>query len=163
MAVSRGFLFGLSILAIAILVVVVSDGGGGGGGGFQSRSTAVCDEVEGELRKLPQSPSSIDQAIELEHSALAVYERGISRLEALGPAANAAFRAGLADDQALVREMASMLARPDFVQLSLTVPKDPSLAPPWLKEWLARSHELQAHAEAQFADAGVPACENLFG
>jgi hypothetical protein len=59
--------------------------------------------------------------------------------------------------------MSVMLARPDFVRLSLTIPKDPSLAPPWLKEWLARSHELQTEAQSEFADAGVPACENLFG
>lgn len=94
---------------------------------------------------------------------LAILRREVSELEALGPQANAAFRAGLADDQALFRELSSMLARPDYVHLAITLPDHPDLVPAWLKRWLARSQALQADARTQFAQAGVPACEKSLG
>lgn len=56
-----------------------------------------------------------------------------------------------------------MIARPDFVQLSITLPGHPNLVPAWLKAWLARSRALIAGAHAQFAQAGIPACEKSLG
>jgi hypothetical protein len=56
-----------------------------------------------------------------------------------------------------------MLARPDFVELSLTLPGHPELVPAWLKAWLAREKALLADAHVKFAQVGVPACETSLG
>ena len=159
MANVRAILFGVALVAIAVAVGAVGFATHEtAGDDFQARATAVCNEAQRELQRLPQSPGSIDQALELEHSALAICRREVSELEALGPEASASFQAGLAADRTLLNNLSSMLARPDFVRLSLTLPGHPSLAPSWLKAWLARSRALQAEASAQFAKAGIPAC-----
>jgi hypothetical protein len=56
-----------------------------------------------------------------------------------------------------------MVARPDFVKLSLTLPGHPNLVPSWLKSWLARQQSLLAEAHARFSEAGIPACEKSLG
>jgi hypothetical protein len=78
--------------------------------------------------RTPQSPGSVAEALELEHAALAIYRQEVSQLQEL-PRAGASFQAGLVDDQALLAELFSMLARPDFVRLSLTLPGHPNLGP----------------------------------
>jgi hypothetical protein len=114
------------------------------------------------LEGLSSSPKSVAAAVELEHSLFDIFRRELSELEALDPP-NAAFRAGLAYDRALLRELDWILERPDFVRLSLTLPDHPELTPSWLKRWLARSKALQAHAREGFSEAGVPGCANLSG
>jgi hypothetical protein len=158
----RAFLVGVPLVAVAIAVAFFATRDTARGD-FQARATAVCNSAQSELEQLPQSPGSIAEALELEHSALAIYRREVAELRALGPQASASFRAGLAADQALLANLSSMLARPDFVRLSLTLPGHPDLAPSWLKAWLTRSRVLQAEASTRFAKAGVPACANSFG
>jgi hypothetical protein len=52
----------------------------------------------------------------------------------------------------------SMLARPDFVRLAITLPGHPNLAPAWLKTWLTRSHALAADAQEHFAALHISGC-----
>ncbi len=158
---ARAILLGVALVAIAIAAAAFATRDTAGGD-FQARATAVCNEAQRELEQLPQSPDSIDQALELEHSVLAISRREISELQALGPESTS-FQAGLAADQALLANLSSMLARPDFVRLSLTLPGHPNLVPSWMKAWLARSRALQAEASAQFAKAGIPACTKSLG
>lgn len=148
----------------AIAVTILSPGADSSGD-FRTQAATVCSKAQHDVEGLPGSPVGIDEALELEHNWLAIWKREISELQKLrgSNAANAAFDAGLADDKALANELESMLARPDFVELSLTLPHHPELAPPWLKEWLARTKALQADAQTQFARAGIPACEKSLG
>ena len=128
-----------------------------------SQAAAICEDAEDALAGLPESPSSVAAAVRLEHDALAIYRREVSRLEGLAPQEDASFQAGVATDQELLHGLSSMLARPDFVRLSLTLPGHPSREPGWLKEWLAREQHLLAKAHGSFAQAGVPACEKSLG
>jgi hypothetical protein len=90
-----------------------------------------------------------------------VYAREVAELQGLQPPSAIAvqFRSGLAADQALLVMFRSILQRPDFVRLSLTLPGHPELVPAWLKSWLAQSEVLQARARASFSGIGLPACE----
>lgn len=63
----------------------------------------------------------------------------------------------------LLARFSAMVARPDFIRLSLILPKHPELMPTWLREWLARSHVLLSDARAQFSRAGMPACGKSLG
>jgi hypothetical protein len=101
--------------------------------------------------------------LEIEHRALAIYRRELSQLRGLAPRASKSFRAALADDQSLLAGLSSVVARPDFVKLSLTLPGHPNLVPSWLRQWLARERALVADARAQFSQAGIRACENSLG
>lgn len=159
MSLNRVLLFGLPALAVVAVVIFTSDGSDSG---FQAEAARVCEESRHELEGLPQSPIGVSQALAMEHEALAISERGLSRLEALVPRASAEFNAGVTADRALMREFHLMLDRPDFVRLSLTLPDHPDAVPAWMKEWLARSQALQAEARARFGAAGVPACEKAF-
>ncbi len=132
--------------------------------GFASQATSICNNARTALEANSQSsPTSVSEGLEIEHTALAVLTRATSELQKLQPPPNIAgrFRAGLADDQTLVGLFRSILQRPDFVQLSITLPGHPNLVPPWLKAWLARSKALQASASANFVQIGIPACEKL--
>jgi hypothetical protein len=152
---------GVPVLAVATAFVLT--GGGTTGTNVEAQASAICSSGRGELEQLPQSPGSIAEGLELEHRALAIYRRELSRLEELSPSAGKAFRAGLADDRSLLAGFTSMLARPDFVRLSLTLPGHPNLAPSWLRNWLARERVLLADAKAQFSRAGITACEKSLG
>jgi hypothetical protein len=156
----RGLLLGVALLALPAVAVVLATSGGSD---FKAQAAAVCTGAQGNLEGLPQSPRGAAKALETERPALAIFKREVTELQALGPRASASFRVGLADDRALLALLSSMLARPDFVQLSLKLPGHPELAPPWLKEWLARSHMRQADARRRFSQAGVPACEKSLG
>jgi hypothetical protein len=158
----RLLLIGVPVLAITIIAILVVTRGGSGDS-VQAQAEAVCSNAQRELDELPKSPASVAEAIELEHSGLTIFEGEVSELQVLGPRGDVPFRVGLADDRTLLKELSSMLARPDFVQLSLTLPHHPNLAPAWLKEWLARSRSLQADARTQFSQAGMLACEESLG
>jgi hypothetical protein len=112
-------------------------GGSTTGPDVQAQASVVCSDAQNALEQLPQSPSSIAEALEIEHRAIAIYRRELSQLQELAPHARESFRAGLADDQALLAGFSSMVARPDFVRLSLTLPGHPNLVPSWLRKWLA--------------------------
>jgi hypothetical protein len=152
----------VTLLALATTGVAIA-ANGGLPLDFKDGATKVCERAQREAEGLPQSPGSIGEALELERAGLAVYERELFRLRVLGPLASPSFRAGVADDRALMSMLSSMLARPDFVRLSLTLPNHPGLAPRWLKDWLARSRALVRDAKARFAEAGVAACEKSLG
>jgi hypothetical protein len=154
----RALGMGAPLLAMAIVALVFATRGGSSSN-FQARATAVCSASTQALRSLPQKPASIAEGLEIEHGALTIFKREVSELQALGPQLNASFQAGLTDDRSLLAMFSSMLARPDFVRLALTLPGHPNLMPAWLKEWLARTHALQGDARTQFSQAGVPACE----
>lgn len=160
MEIPRGAIFGVLVLIGAAVFLVL---GNGGGGGFATDAAATCEEVRTELEALPQSPRSVTAALSMEHEMIATWERGVARLAALEPQANAAFRAGVADDQMLLRELNRMMSRPDFLQLSLTLPGHPNLVRPWMRRWHQRVLARQAAARRHFAAAGVPACEKSAG
>lgn len=162
MAYLRSLLLAVPLLALAALAAVLMTPGGSSGG-LSAQASAVCANAQRELKELPQSPTSVAGALAMQHSMLAILKREVFELQALGPQASPAFRAGLVDDQALFRELSSMLARPDYVHLALTLPGHPNLVPAWLKRWLARTHALQADARTQFARADIPACEKALG
>lgn len=149
------------VLAVAIAFVLV--GGRKTGRGVQGQASSICAGAQRALERMPQSPSSVAEALEIEHRALAIYRREISQLQELAPRAGKAFQAGLADDESLLAGLSSMIARPDFVKLSLTLPGHPDLMPIWLKKWLARERALLADARAHFSAAGIPACEKSLG
>jgi hypothetical protein len=152
---------GLPVLAVAIAFALF--GGGTTGTNVEAQASAICIDAQRALKQLPKSPGSISEALAMEHKALAIYRREIAQLEDLAPHAGEAFRAGLADDRALLTALSSMIARPDFVRLSLTLPGHPNHMPRWLKRWLARTHRLSADAKAQFSEAGMPACKKSLG
>jgi hypothetical protein len=152
---------GVPVLAVAIAVSLM--GGGTSRPDVQAQASAVCTEAQRALEQLPQSPSSIAEGLEIERRMLAIKKQELSRLQELAPRANDSFRAGLADDKALLAGLSSMIARPDFVELSLTLPGHPNLAPNWLKKWLVRERALLADVKDQFSQAGIPACEKSFG
>ena len=152
---------GVPVLAIAIALLLA--GGGKTGPNGQVQASAACTNALAALKQLPQSPSSIAEGLEIEHRALAIYRRELSQLQQLAPRVGESFQAGVADDQTLFAGLSSMIARPDFVKLSLTLPGHPNLAPTWLKRWLARERGLRADARTQFSQAGIPACEKSLG
>jgi hypothetical protein len=149
----------IALLAVGALLAL----GGGGSTSFASQARAICTNGRSTLNRLPSSPTSIGEGLEIEHKALGVFTREVNELQRLRPPENIAarFHAGLADDQTLLSLFGSIIQRPDFVQLSLTLPGHPQLAPQWLKAWLARTQALQADAKAKFSEIGVPACEKL--
>jgi hypothetical protein len=154
--------FGVPILVVAVAFVALG-GGDKTGPDVRAQATAVCTNAQHALKQLPQSPSSIGEALEIEHRALAIYRREVSQLQELAPRLGDSFGAGLADDRSLLAGLSSMIARPDFVKLSLTLPGHPNRAPSWLRKWLARQRALLADARAQFSRAGVPACQRSLG
>jgi hypothetical protein len=158
-----GWALTIGVPALAVAIVFALTGGGGSGSDVQARASTVCTNAQQDLERLPQSPRSISEGLEIEHGMLAIVRRELNELQELAPQASGSFQAGLAADQALLAGLSSMVARPDFVRLSLTLPGHPNLVPSWLKRWLAREHSLAAKAQAQFAQAGVPACEKSLG
>ncbi len=129
----------------------------------QAQAAAVCSGAQRALKQVQQSPGSVAEGLEIEHRALAIYMKEVSQLRELATHAGKSFRAGLADDQSLLAGLSSMLARPDFVKLSLTLPGHPSLAPNWLRRWIAHEQALLADARSQFSRAGIPGCEKSLG
>jgi hypothetical protein len=132
-------LLGALFVAVVLAGIVIATQNGGGAS-FTSHATAICQDTQRALQAGKNtSPTSIAQGLQIEHTLLAVYTREITQLERLRPPAaiTPQFHAGLADDQALLAGLRSMLARPDFVELSLTLPGHPELMPAWLKAWLA--------------------------
>jgi hypothetical protein len=158
-----GWALTIGLPALAVAIAVALAGGGNSGPDVQAEASAVCANAQRALAQLPMPPRSIAEGLEIEHRMLAIYRRELSELEVLAPRAGESFQAGLADDQSLLAGLSSMVARPDFVRLSLTLPGHPSLVPSWLKRWLAREQSLLAKAHAQFSQAGVPACEKSLG
>jgi hypothetical protein len=152
---------GVPVLAVAIAFALTS--GGTTGPNVQAQASTVCSDAQQALEQLSMPPRSIAEGLEIEHRMLTIYRRELSELQVLAPRAGESFQAGLADDQSLLTGLSSMVARPDFVRLSLTLPGHPSLVPSWLKRWLAREQSLLAKAHAQFSQAGIPACEKSLG
>jgi hypothetical protein len=148
-----------ALVVVAAIALVAA--GCGGSTNFTAQATSVCTSAQSSLEALRTTPVSVSEALETEHSILDVYTREVDQLQALRPPPGIAgqFRAGVADNQTLVGLLGSMLQRPDFVQLSLTLPHHPALMPAWLKAWLAQSQELQANARSSFSQVGIPACE----
>jgi hypothetical protein len=149
-----------AMLALAVAIVLVT--AGDGGAGFNAQAQSICARTQQTLKRVRTTPTSISEGLQIEHTALATYQREMAELGALHPPPSdaGAFQAGLADDRTLVGMFSSVLARPDFVELSLTLPGHPTLVPPWLKSWLARSHALIADAHTQFSRLpGLGACE----
>jgi hypothetical protein len=149
----------VSVVAVAFLLF----GAGASDGTVKSRASAVCSNAQREMDALPDSPQSLAEGLEIEHSVLAIYRQEVSRLRELVPRGGGSFRAGVADDEALLTGLSSMMARPDFVELSLTLPGHPERVPDWLKKWISREKALLADARAQFSQAGIPACEKSLG
>jgi hypothetical protein len=139
--------------------------GCGNSASFTSQASAICTNAQTSLKALPSHPTSVAAGLELEHTALGVFTREVAQLQKLQPPQNIAteFHAGLTDDQTLVGLLSSILKRPDFVRLAITLPGHPELMPAWLKTWLAKSRALQANAQSSFAQIGVPACEKSLG
>lgn len=157
-------------LAIAILVpvatvaiVVHSLGGGGSDAGVPERATAICSEAQQSLEGLPSSPTSVAQGVQIERRMLTIFRQQVTDLRALGPDGSASFRAGVAADEQLLAGLTSIMARPDFVRLSLTLPGHPDLVPGWLRVWQARQQDLVSTARGHFSRAGVPACAGAMG
>jgi len=65
------------------VVVVVLAMRGGGSSDFRARAAAVCEEAQRAHIGEPQKPSSVAQALEIDHAALAATRREVSELEAL--------------------------------------------------------------------------------
>lgn len=152
---------GVPILAVAVALLIA--GGGKAGISVESQAAAVCTDAQLELEQLPQSPRSVAEGLQIERGLLAIVRRELARLQQLAPRLDDSFKAGVADDESLLAGLSSMMARPDFVRLSLTLPGHPNLVPGWLKGWLARERALQADARTQFSQAGIPACEKSLG
>jgi hypothetical protein len=148
---------GVPVSAVAIALALM--GGGATDSNVNTKAAAVCSGAERELKGLPQSPRSVAQGLEIEHRALAIYRQEVAQLQELAPKAGDSFRAAVADDRSLLAGLSSMMARPDFVELSLTLPGHPDRIPGWLREWMSREQALLADARAQFSQAGIPACE----
>jgi hypothetical protein len=171
----------LGLLLVAIVVAgiaIVTRGGSAGGVGsaagsgsaaggkspasFSSLAASVCARAELAEKALPKLPAaSVNETLHVEQAALTISSREIAELKTLRAPADVApaFGAALADDQELIGLLRSMIARPDYVQLSLTLPRHPNLAPPWLKTWNVRVHALTAEARAKSSQLTVPACE----
>lgn len=158
-----GWVLTICVPALAIAVAFAVTGGSAGGTDVQAQASAICNKAQFALKRLSHKPSSPSEALELDHAILAIAGQEVSQLQGLGAETSASFRAGLADDRSLLTELSSMLERPDYVHLALTLPGHPNLVPTWLKEWLARTQALQADARTQFSRAGIPACEKSLG
>lgn len=157
-----GWALTICVPVVAIAVALVAAGGGRAGGDVEARASAICEKAQTALKGLPQ-PSSVGEALEFEHTSLAVLRQEVSELQALGTETSASFRAGLTDDRELLTELSWMLRRPDYLHLAQTLPGHPELAPPWAKRWLTRTQSLQADAGRQFSESGIPACEKALG
>jgi hypothetical protein len=160
-AIGWGLTIGVPVLAVAIALLLA--GGGTSGPNAEAQASAVCTNAERELEQLPQSPKSIAEGLEIEHRVLAIKRRELSQLRQLAPRVGESFQAGVADDESVFAGLSSMIARPDFVKLSLTLPGHPNLVPVWLKRWMARQRALLADARTKFSQAGIPACEKSLG
>jgi hypothetical protein len=158
-----GWALTICVPALAIAVALALAGGRPGGTDVQARASRICEKTELALKGLSPGPSSTAEALEFDHELLAIVRQEVSELQALGAETSASFRAGLADDQKLLTELSSMLERPDYLHLALTLPGHPDLAPTWMKEWLTRTNSLQTDARMQFSRAGIPACERSLG
>ena len=141
-----GLTIGVPVLAIAIAVLLA--GGAKSVPNAKTEAAAVCTNAQREVEQLPQSP---------------IKGRELSQLRQLGPRIGDSFQAALAADQSLFAGLSAMIARPDFVKLSLTLPDHPNLVPSWMKKWFARERTLLAVARTKFSQAGIPACEKSFG
>jgi len=160
-AIGWGLTIGVPALAVTIAILLA--GGGKSGPDAKAEAAAVCTNARREVEQLPQSPGSIAQGLEIEHELLAIYGRELSQLQQLAPRIGDSFQAGVAADQSLFAGASAMIARPDFVKLSLTLPDHPNLVPSWMQKWLAREQALLAVARTNFSQAGIPACEKSLG
>jgi hypothetical protein len=158
-----GWALTIGVPALAVAIVLALAGGGTSGASVQSQASAVCTNAQREVEQLPRSPRSIDEGLEIEHELVAIHGRELSQLHQLAPRIGDSFQAGVAADQSLFAGLSAMIARPDFVKLSLTLPGHPNLVPSWMKKWLARERALLAVARTKFSLAGIPACEKSLG
>lgn len=152
---------GVPVLAVAAALLLID--GGTPGPDVREQAAAVCTDTQRRLEQIPDSPSSVAEGLEIERRMLAILEQEVTELRALAPRAGESFRAGVDDFEALVSAFSSIIARPDFVRLSLTLPGHPERVPGWLKRWQARQQALQADGRARFSEAGIPECEQFFG
>jgi hypothetical protein len=154
-------------VAVPVLALVgaflLTGGGGAPAPDARARAGAVCAGAQRELEQLPESPASVAEALEMERRGLKIQRREVQRLEVLAPRLGDSFGAGVSADRSLLAGLSAMLARPDFVKLSLTLPGHPDLVPSWLREWLGRERALLARARSQFSQAGITACARSLG
>jgi hypothetical protein len=160
-AIGWALTVGVPVAAVAIAILLA--GGGKSGPNAEAEAAAVCTNAQREVEQLPQSPRSIAEGLEIEHGLLAIHGRELAQLQQLAPRIGDSFQAGVAADQSLFAGLSAMIARPDFVKLSLTLPDHPNLVPSWMKRWLARERALLAVARTKFSQAGIPACEKSLG
>ncbi len=148
--------------AVGVFLLV----GGGSSGTFRAQAQSICTDSQAAIKRLEAAnPTSLTQALQAEHSLLSAYGSEIKQLQSLRPtgAGASGFEAGLNDDTALLSGLTSIMARPDYVQLAMTVPDDPALAPAWLTAWLTREQTLEAQARTGFQQADIPACRVSLG
>ncbi|HET9593417.1 MAG TPA: hypothetical protein VFP17_10930 [Solirubrobacterales bacterium] len=148
---------------MAVVVGIFLARSDGSGIDAKAEAAAICTHAQHEVELLPRSPGSISQGLEIERGLVEIHGRELARLRQLAPRLGDPFQDGVVADQRLFAGLSTMIARPDFVKLSLTLPGHPNLAPDWLKRWLAREQGLQALASSKFSQAGIPACEKSLG
>jgi hypothetical protein len=160
---ATGWILTLGVPVLAIAIGVLLTGGGSSAPNAKAEAAAVCTNAQLEVEQLPKSPRSIAEGLEIEHGLVSIHGRELSQLQQLAPHIGDSFQAGVAADQSLFAGLSAMIARPDFVKLSLTLPDHPNLVPSWMKKWLAREQALLAVARTKFSQAGIPACEKSLG
>lgn len=158
-----GWALTLAVPALAIAIALQLGGGARTDRDASARAAAICGNAASDLADLPQSPHGLAEGLEIEHGVLAIFGREVAQLQRIAPELGKSFQSGVAEDQALYEGLSSMMARPDFVKLSLTLPGHPELVPAWLKRWTDREQALVAEAGARFSEAGVSACAKSQG
>jgi hypothetical protein len=157
-----GWALTIGLPALAVAIALALAGGGNSGPDVEAEASAVCGDAQRALAQL-HPPRSLSDVREFDHGMLALLRQELSQLQELAPRAGESFRAGLADEWAIQSGLSSMVARPDFIELSLTLPDHPNLAPRWATRWHARERALLADAQRRFSQAGIPACEKSLG
>lgn len=152
----------LAIATLAALAIAIVLLGPAGSRSFSARAQSICVKSREEAKSVPAEPTGLAQGLQIMHRVLGIYRGEVAQLAALDPPAPyaSAFRTGVTDDSTLTSMLASMLARPDFVELALRLPGHPQLVPAWLTSWLQRMRAFELDARAQFAKVpGIAACQ----
>jgi hypothetical protein len=158
-----GWTLTVAVPVLALAGAFLLTGGGASKPDAQSQAAAICLGAQRALEQLPETPGSVAEALAMERRVLTIQRREVQQLEELAPRLGDSFGAGVSADRSLLAGLSAMVARPDFVKLSLTLPGHPGLVPSWLRKWLARERALLAEARSQFSRAGITACARSLG